>query len=325
MTAVSVVLPARDAAGTIRAALAALGAQELDAAYEVIVVDNGSEDETAELAERSPHCDRLIRRRRGEGPGAARNDGAAAASGPVLAFTDADCRPAPDWLAAGLRALEHADLVQGRVEAEPGAQAGPYDRALWVVGHDGLYQTANLFVRANWFDRLGGFEDWVNFDAHVGAGSRPGTGRPFGEDVWFAWRARRAGAAVAFSDEALVHHAVFPGSPGGFVAERGRLRYFPALAARIPELRDTFLHRRWFLSARSARFDLALAGLIAAATARRAAPLVATLPYLRLLGEDLAAGAGTQRRELPLVALAADAVGLAALVRGSLEHRSLVL
>src|SRR5204863_903204 len=107
---VSVIVPARDAAATLGRALAALGAQEGAPDFEVIVVDDGSRDGTAQLAERAGA--RTVRAA-GDGPARARNAGAAAASGAVLAFTDADCYPTPGWLAAALRALDGADLVQG--------------------------------------------------------------------------------------------------------------------------------------------------------------------------------------------------------------------
>src|SRR4051794_20264371 len=101
---VAVIVPARDAAGLLPTALDALAAQTV--AAEVIVVDNGSRDGTADVAEAHPVVTRVVRRARGEGPGAARNSGAAATDAPLLAFTDADCAPSPGWLAAGLAALE---------------------------------------------------------------------------------------------------------------------------------------------------------------------------------------------------------------------------
>ncbi|MDQ6775799.1 MAG: glycosyltransferase, partial [Actinomycetota bacterium] len=71
---VSVIVPARDAEATLPRALAGLAEQEPgDGLVEVIVVDNGSRDETAALASGSAVVTRVIRRARGEGPGAARN------------------------------------------------------------------------------------------------------------------------------------------------------------------------------------------------------------------------------------------------------------
>src|SRR5437773_2427376 len=130
--AVSVIVPARDGAHLIGPLLDALAAQEDAPECELLVVDNGSRDETAAIAERSPVCTRVVRRRRGEGPGPARDAGVAAARARLLAFTDTDCRPTPGWLAAGAEALGWAALVQGAVAPEPDVPIGPYDRTLTV-------------------------------------------------------------------------------------------------------------------------------------------------------------------------------------------------
>jgi glycosyltransferase involved in cell wall biosynthesis len=297
-----VVITARDAAATIGDTLAALAAQEPG---EVIVVDDGSRDKTVALAEGSPVVTRVIRGA-GEGPGAARNAGAAAATGEVLAFLDADCVPQPDWLREGVRALESADLVQGRTTPPPDAARGPFDRTLWVVAPWGLFETANLFVRRDLFERIGGFEPWLS----------PARSKELAEDVWFGWRAVRSGARAAFCDAAVVHHAVFARGPRDYVAERLRLRYFPAMAKRIPELRQTFFWHRVFLTPRSAAFDLALAGAVVAAATRRPWPLALAAPYLRIARRRPRAWPGD---------LAADAVGLASLLAGSARARSLVL
>ena len=76
----SVIVPARDAAETLPGTLDGLSRQAFDGRFEVIVVDNGSLDATARLAERSAIVTQVIRRQRGAGPGAARNAGVAASS-----------------------------------------------------------------------------------------------------------------------------------------------------------------------------------------------------------------------------------------------------
>jgi hypothetical protein len=143
--------------------------------------------------------------------------------------------------------------------------------------------------------------------------------------VIFGWRALRSGARAGFCGEALVYHEVFRRGAAQFVAERARLALFPALAARVPELRQAFFYRRWFLNERSAAFDLALAGIALALAAERATPLALTAPYLRL-----ATGSARRwgMRRAPVVAAAeaaADIVGAMALARGSLESQSLLL
>lgn len=309
MPEVSVIVPARDAEPTISRTLSALQRQRIGQPYEVIVVDNGSGDRTAERAEQAPVVDRVIRRRRGAGPGAARNDGAACARGDVLAFIDADCEPTPGWLAAGLGATMRADLIQGRVEPPPGVRVGAFDRTLWVTRWDGLFQSANLFIRRRPFEVVGGFPRGLE------APGEP----PFGEDVVFGWRARRAGARTAFCREALAYHAVFPRTASEYVHEYERLRLFPRLVGLVPELRDEFLFRRYFLSRRTAALDLALVALGAAAAGGDARWLWAALPYAVLLAGSARA---RDRRAVARLALAgslADLVGARALLTGSLE------
>jgi glycosyltransferase involved in cell wall biosynthesis len=309
--AVSVIVPARNAAGTIGETLAALTRQDVGEPYEVVVVDDGSDDETAAIAGRAGGAVRVVRSE-GRGPGPARNTGVTASTSPVLAFTDADCVPTPGWLQAGMAALRESDLVQGRVEPDPGAQLGPFDHTVWVAGESGLYETANLFVRRELFERLGGFEDFL--------GAR--IGKPLAEDLWLGWRARRAGARTAFSSEALVHHAVLPRGPAGYVGERLRLVYFPAIAQRVPELRDSLFFGHVFLTRRSAAFDLAVAGVAMAALKRSPLALFAAAPYAVQLARY---GRRWRSARVAAVEGGADAAGFAALVWGSVRSRSPVL
>jgi glycosyltransferase involved in cell wall biosynthesis len=313
MARVSVIVPARDAAATLPRTLDALAVQDLPEPYEVVVVDDGSVDATAELARRAPGPVTVIEQA-AEGPAAARNLGVARSSGSLLAFCDADVFPTPAWLRRGTAALASADLVQGHVLPDPAAELGPFDRTLWIGFEVGLYETANLFATREAFDRAGGFEEWLV----------PEIGKALAEDVWFGWRARRQGARTAFCEAALAHHAVFPRGWREYVAERRRVRYFPAMAARMPELRGHFLYRRLFLNRRSAAFDLALAGAAAALALRCPLPLVAAEPYRRMVA-DRARCFGRRRGRVAAADVAADVVGFTSILRGSARYRSLVL
>jgi glycosyltransferase involved in cell wall biosynthesis len=311
--AATVIVPARDSERTLARTLTGLEEQQLDGGFEVFVVDDGSRDGTSRLARRSPVVSDVLDGS-GEGPAAARNLGAGRARSPALAFVDSDCEPAPGWLAAGVGSLREAGLVQGMVRPRPGERLGPFDRTLWVMGAWGLFESANLFVRAELFGRLGGFESWL----------RPRRGIELGEDVLLGWRARRAGARTGFCEEALAWHEVFPRGAREYVAERARLRFFPAMAGRIPELREEFFFRRFFHSRRSAMFDLAVAGTAAAVARRNPLLLAAAVPYLRELRRH-AWRAQDGWKPVAAADLAADAVGLAALAAGSVRYRSLLV
>lgn len=312
MPVASVIVPAFNAASTLPATLEALGAQVLTDPFEVIVVDDGSSDGTVEVA-RAASLPVTLLEQPNLGPAAARNRGAAAASGRVLAFTDADCVPEPDWLAAGLAALERADLVQGAVRPDPTVARLPFDRTVWVSRESGLYECASLFVRREAFDRVGGFEDWL--------GAR--MGKELAEDAWFGWRVRSTGSTTAFESGAVVNHAVFRRGLTDYVAERARLLYFPAIVRRMPGLRRTLLFGRVFISPRAAAFDAVTVSALLTVTLTPLAALGA-VPYAVIALRD---AAPWRLRALPAFAgeVAADAVGLGALLVGAVRARSLIL
>jgi glycosyltransferase involved in cell wall biosynthesis len=335
-----VIIPARDAAPTLSRTLEALAAQDLREPFEVIVVDDGSRDETPAIAGRFAPLVTLIRSERSEGPGAARNRGVAASRGPVLAFTDADCFPTRGWLARGLERLGEAELVQGRVTPDPDTPRTPFDRTLAVDGDGGFYQTANLFVRRETFAAAGGFRDWAleQPDRRRWSADRRrsrATRTPIGEDTLFAWSAVRAGARSAFAPEALVHHAVVPGGVVDAIADRWHwTRDMPGLARLVPELRETTFYRRWFFGEWSAQADLALVGALLAMLTRRKLWLLAGVPYLDRVrretaiyrdGRDSRASVLRRAAAHAAGAPAVDAATLAGFLAGSAEWRSLVL
>lgn len=164
--AISVVIPCRAHAQFLRRCLEALAGQRISTPYEVVVVDSAADPEVARAVGEFPAV-RLIRSEAGLGPGGARNLGSDHARGRVLAFTDADCEPAPGWLQAALGAVESgARLVGGPVlDARPRHPVSVADNLLQFAefrsgrpgGRATHFPACNLAIRGTDFETLGRF------------------------------------------------------------------------------------------------------------------------------------------------------------------------
>lgn len=194
----SVVVPVYDQWHLVPSLLDCLARQTFPTdRFEIILIDNGSS------VYRPPqHLPGTVRLLRCECPGsyAARNRGAAQAQGNWLVFTDADCRPTPDWLATIDKTIEHYGdvLIAGSIDVvgstpTPGAweiydivKGIPQER--YVTR--GYAATANLAVPKTVFDTLGGFD------------SR----RFSGGDADFCRRAGAAGYSIVYVEGARVAH-----------------------------------------------------------------------------------------------------------------------
>ncbi|MFN2544475.1 MAG: glycosyltransferase family 2 protein [Actinomycetota bacterium] len=322
---VSVVIPVRDRAELLVRLLEALEGQTYRAErFEAIVVDNrstdGSGDAARSFAESSSMTVRVIDHPDG-GAVAARNRGAADAAGDVLAFTDSDCRPAAGWIEAGVRAMAHADLAHGETRADPDLPRGPLDRTVEGGFATGLYDTCNLFIRAEAFRALGGFD--AGFARRIRLPrTRAQLEYGFGEDTDLAWRAVRSGCRAVAAPGALVHHHVFPPSVRDAVRRTWLLGAFPSLVRAVPELRGTLLRSSVFIGDERPWFYLAVIAIIA--SRRRRALAAAVAPYL-LQRFRSAHGTRAQRvRDLPALA-GLDALATVALAVGSAASRTPVL
>jgi GT2 family glycosyltransferase len=122
---VTVVVPTCDRSGMTRRCLAMLAAQT-HRELEIVVVDDGSVDDTPTMLEdfrrEHPDVDLVVLRNEANlGANASRNRGVAAAGGAFLAFLDSDCLAEPDWIAALLRGFDTEDVgaVTGLVQDPP--------------------------------------------------------------------------------------------------------------------------------------------------------------------------------------------------------------
>jgi hypothetical protein len=128
---VSVIIPVFNKASYLARALNSVWAQDFEP-FEVIVVDDGSNDDSLSIAQAQTDKRLRIISQANAGPGAARNRGLAEAKGAFVSFLDADDEWKPDFLAAGMRQLtkagsEAASITLGYIEMPSGASS----KSLW--------------------------------------------------------------------------------------------------------------------------------------------------------------------------------------------------
>ena len=226
---VAVVVPTCGRPELLRRCLQALRSQSLDAGqFEVIVVDDGHDEATRALVDwcstftRGPRL-HYLRPASGKGPAVARNAGWRAARAPLIAFTDDDTVPAPDWLERGLEAFARTPTagpplvaVSGRVQvprAKP--QARPTDHERMTLGLESAeFVTANAFVQRQALERVHGFDERF--------------GRAWREDSDLQFRLLADGGRIARCEAAVVQHPVRP-ERWGVSLRQQRNAYFDAL------------------------------------------------------------------------------------------------
>ena len=207
---VSVVIPARNAADSIGRTVGIVFDQApRGVELEVLVVDDGSTDETAALACAAGARALLLGSRvPGGSPGAARNRGFAASTGDPVIFLDVECTPSPGWLKALLAAHDAGEAVVGGALALPAglpwtgrceyyANAGDIHPGR-PAAHVPHHPPANLSVRRGAFLTTHGFSEELP----------DGDGRE--ERSWQAELARR-GVPVWFEPRAVAQHHGRPG------------------------------------------------------------------------------------------------------------------
>lgn len=194
---VSIIIPAYNGAATLPECLAACLAQDYPTT-EVIVVDDGSTDETAAIAAAFAGVT-LVTQENG-GPSVARNHGARAAKGEILVYTDADCVPRKDWVSALLAPFDEGVVAVGGtydiansesrlarvVQAEISVRHAQFDGDVDFLG------SFNVAYRADSFHQVGGFEESYR--------------QASGEDNDLAYKLQDAGGRLRFTQDAIVAH-----------------------------------------------------------------------------------------------------------------------
>lgn len=204
-SSVSVVIPVKDRAAELRRCLASLSSLRYPPAnLEVIVVDDGSSDNCPEIAA-NWGARLLFSGGTGLGPSVARNVGAAAAGGEILAFIDSDCTASAEWLSQLIPVFGDplVAAVGGKVEGlHTASMLDRYEAVMSSLslgtrqvsagkGEDTLYLPGcNLLVRRNVFLRLGGFRRAMQV----------------GEDVDLSYRIRDDGRRIVYLPTGIIHH-----------------------------------------------------------------------------------------------------------------------
>ncbi|VEP16056.1 conserved hypothetical protein [Hyella patelloides LEGE 07179] len=199
---VSVIIPVFNDAERLKICLAALEKQTYPQdCYETIAVDNGSDESLENIVKQFPQAKLAYC---GE-PGSytARNHGVSLARGEILAFTDSDCIPAPDWLMTGVKRLVttvNCGLVAGKIEIFFQISDRPkaielYDSVTFFnqkqyIEEQKYGATANIFTYKSVLDRVGLFNSQL----------KSGGDREWGQRVF------AQGYSLVYADETLVAH-----------------------------------------------------------------------------------------------------------------------
>lgn len=197
---VSVIIPARNRSEDLRACLRALAAQDFPREeYEVIVCDDGSEEDIGRVVEefRQTELDVRCLRQEPKGPAAARNLGIRHSRGSIVAMTDNDTVPDRLWLSALRQALVNnpdAVAVEGCVYAANEGEFDPLGEGP-INKSGGVYLTCNCAYRREVLLRIGGFDETFPYPAY--------------EDTEMAARAQQIGRIV-WEPEAVVSHPQRP-------------------------------------------------------------------------------------------------------------------
>jgi len=200
MMKISVIIPAYNAHKTIQKCLEGVLSQKTNNEYEVIVVDDGSSDDTVKIIEKFPV--RLIKQKH-QGPAKARNLGAKKSKGNIIIFTDSDCIPPENWLkeltkpfsdseivgVSGTYKTKNKEKILARLE---GYQIEERHEKMKMMDKIDFVGTFNCAYRKNIFFKYGGFNTKFKTSS--------------GEDPDLSFKIYKGGYKIIFQPTAFVYH-----------------------------------------------------------------------------------------------------------------------
>ena len=277
-------------------------------AYDVLVLDNGSTDGTAQACRERGASARVpvgVRTMQGS-LGRLRNAGARLAGGQVVAYTDSDCRPEPGWLAAGAHPFTDpaVGVVTGMTLPERPPPFGPWHSTIEITEQTWRFETCNAFFRRRALVSTEGFLEDVSM----------------WEDTAAGWGLLAAGWEARFEPGAVVLHEVTDPPYRVHLRRVHRYGQEAAVIRRHPEARERLMWARYFHRRRDAAVVAAALGVALFPFSRAA--LLAAAPYAwQRRPHSLTLGEAARIAKI----VGIDAAILSGMLRGSLRWRRLVL
>jgi GT2 family glycosyltransferase len=222
---ISIVVPTFNGASRIGNCLAELQLQTKGHDAEILVVNDGSTDQTAGIVRQYPNV-RLITQANA-GPAAARNHGASEASGAILLFTDDDCVPGPGWLASMLEPFDDMQVV-GAKGTYRTRQKNIVARFVQIEYED-RYRLMNKFRYIDFVDtysaafRRDRFLEMEGYDSSFPVACA--------EDIELSYRMSARGWKMKFVPEATVYHT-HPHTLWGYLKKKYKFAFWRVLAVR---------------------------------------------------------------------------------------------
>jgi glycosyltransferase involved in cell wall biosynthesis len=221
---ISIIVPAYNAAQTLPACLAALQRQT-QPPDEIIVVDDGSQDQTAQAA--WAYGAQLLEQPH-RGPAAARNLGLRQARGDIVLFTDADCEPEPTWVAEMTRPFADPRVagVKGSYRTHQQERVARLVQCEFEERYDRLERLATIDFIDTYAAafRLAVLREMDGFD--------PAFPRADSEDAELSYRLARAGRRLMFNRQAVVYHR-HPSTWRAYLYRKIRFGYWRMIVYRL--------------------------------------------------------------------------------------------
>jgi len=314
--AVSVIVPTCGRSGRCQRLLTALSDQNLQPAnFEVVVVDDASDDGTTEMVEQLrpslPYRVKALRLEMNSGPAVARNVGWRASDAKIIAFIDDDCVPDKNWLSAGLESMaadSNVGVVQGRTV--PPAEYHTTVQPRWHHIQDlptfsPYFEACNIFYRKAALISAGGFHEGISW---------------WGEDTALGWEVLKQGWRRGNGSGSVVVHDVSERGWRWYVHAAWLERNLVGLSLAYPDFRLNAFWRSWAFH----RNDVptALAVLAIACALRWRPALLATLPYVFTAKTK---PRGPRSLRIFIEQAVVDCTRLAGHVLASIEHGVFVL